>query len=590
MTRQDDIETLAESFYTLADEVQSLIDRKTILEHKLRFATEQYQYLADKYAPAGPEISETLAQLQLPPDLHQPVTIHGAYVPLPKRGQAGCNQHQLALLIRDGRRAAQELAARNVVQDNISSKASTSPPSTVMEQDFTVEGKKGMLQCPFSAVKSEQQSQQQKEEPQHEGEEQKPPNLQQNVSPTGSDKPGGADAAEVTVTAENRSDPTPHDSADPICATMLEEAKSQTAPSSAGAVKCPIRFMDQHSPEEIAHYVETHKHELPRSHAICVRRYNKNEEQIRKLDAKYGSLVSMISGLGHLHQPMLPLPEGGGPEDQAERAELHRSSNERVEDWAKAVSVGAVDGRPGNMNGEDDESYERRSRSRTRAGSLGDCHINAVAGVDEIDGDRQSHFNRPLKEVRLGESPSRPWGIAVPLSSLPNANTEPPLSPPAAPVRMPSPRLGARRPVPLDASSPPKARKCPFDHTKLAAAGAPAFPSPHGHENGPEAGPRQEEPEKGFVLPVVAETESPTTPVKPRMPQAAYMPQTMHTAQMPSSTSYQPAPAFVNFTPPTTATKGDSTAPQMLFTGPVFIGYSMEQAVQFMQHFQNMQK
>lgn len=34
-------QTLAESFSALADEVQSLIDRKTILEHKLRYAREQ---------------------------------------------------------------------------------------------------------------------------------------------------------------------------------------------------------------------------------------------------------------------------------------------------------------------------------------------------------------------------------------------------------------------------------------------------------------------------------------------------------------------------------------------------------------------
>lgn len=33
--------TLVESFNALADEVQSLIDRKTILEHKLRYAHEQ---------------------------------------------------------------------------------------------------------------------------------------------------------------------------------------------------------------------------------------------------------------------------------------------------------------------------------------------------------------------------------------------------------------------------------------------------------------------------------------------------------------------------------------------------------------------
>lgn len=41
MSQQDLAQTLAESFSALADEVQSLIDRKTILEHKLRFAHEQ---------------------------------------------------------------------------------------------------------------------------------------------------------------------------------------------------------------------------------------------------------------------------------------------------------------------------------------------------------------------------------------------------------------------------------------------------------------------------------------------------------------------------------------------------------------------
>lgn len=35
------IQTLAESFVALSDEVQSLVDRKTILEHKLRYAHEQ---------------------------------------------------------------------------------------------------------------------------------------------------------------------------------------------------------------------------------------------------------------------------------------------------------------------------------------------------------------------------------------------------------------------------------------------------------------------------------------------------------------------------------------------------------------------
>jgi len=41
------IQTLTESFIALSDEVQSLIDRKTILEHKLRYAHEQVcQYIS----------------------------------------------------------------------------------------------------------------------------------------------------------------------------------------------------------------------------------------------------------------------------------------------------------------------------------------------------------------------------------------------------------------------------------------------------------------------------------------------------------------------------------------------------------------
>jgi hypothetical protein len=38
-------QTLAESFNALADQVQSLIDHKTILEHKLKFAHEQVSQL-----------------------------------------------------------------------------------------------------------------------------------------------------------------------------------------------------------------------------------------------------------------------------------------------------------------------------------------------------------------------------------------------------------------------------------------------------------------------------------------------------------------------------------------------------------------
>lgn len=45
--------TLVDSFNALADEVQSLTDRKTVLEHKLRFAHEQVSYLCRAPALQG---------------------------------------------------------------------------------------------------------------------------------------------------------------------------------------------------------------------------------------------------------------------------------------------------------------------------------------------------------------------------------------------------------------------------------------------------------------------------------------------------------------------------------------------------------
>ncbi|KAK3341540.1 hypothetical protein B0T25DRAFT_345149 [Lasiosphaeria hispida] len=490
-------QTLAESFNALANEVQALIDHKTILEHKLRFAHEQYQYLADKHAPAIPELSETLAKLQLPPDLQHHSQTATSAVPLPKRGQAGNAQHQIALLIREGRKAAQQLVAAmvDVSKDGGSSKetSSLSPvtenmtsTSTVLEQDFTVEGRKSSLACPFSTARPEAVGF--PHSPEHGGH-------SQNLTST-------------TI------DLTPHKSSDPICAAMQEETMSVPA---QGASKCPIRFLDKHSPEEIAHYVETHKHEIPRSHEVCVRRYQKNEEQIRKLDAKYGNLVSMINDLSHLHQPMLPLAAN------ADLEEVDRSSNQRVENWAQEVITS-------------------------------DPEQAAEAPHDD---DRQSHFDRPLRDVRLGESPSRPWGISVPLAAgLQQEDVQRPESPPPAPVTMHSPLD-----TPQETAAP---RKCPFDHTKLP------FPSYAKVDETSNRG--------GFDR----EAERPCTPVKNRVPP----PSPPHQQPQP-----QPQPTFLN--PAAMASpqpeKGETSGPpQMIFniSGPVFIGYPMEQAMQFMQRFQ----
>ena len=153
-------------------------------------------------------------------------------------------------------------------------------------------------------------------------------------------------------------------------------------PSVSGSVsKCPIRMFDERSPEEIAEYFETHKHEIPRSHEICVKRYQSNAASIRQLDAKYGNLVNMIQGLGMKHQPMLP-----SKEDEEEFADMDAKSIKKVEKWADNVK----------------ENPEEP-----------DLHSALLEEPSDTD-DREGHFDRPLKEVRVGESPSRPWGIPVP--------------------------------------------------------------------------------------------------------------------------------------------------------------------------------
>lgn len=376
----------------------------------------------------------------------------------------------------------------------------TSDLSTALEKDFTVEGKKGQLQCPFSAMQT-----------------------------------NNADGAEQGV-----DDPTPHHSTDPICAAMLEETTSSATPNAAAsATKCPIRYMDKHSPEEIAHYVETHKHELPRSHEVCLRRNQKNEEQIRKLDAKYGNIVSMIADLSHLHAPMLPSAAQNTEVDQEDRV-----SDRRVSDWAQNVSVSATEGLMGDTKDDDEASTDDSDR----------------------DPERTGHFDRPLKEVRVGESPSRPWGISVPIPP-PYAPVDRPVSPPA-PVRMPSP-------APADTLKAPAARpgKCPFDHTKMRLDGPglsefPKMPEP----TSPAPPPATEKP--------AASQPFTTTPLKHPQPVPPHSPPPSH------------QPAFINLPGTSTAKEGPAgvTVPQMVFNGPVFIGYPMESAIEFMKHFQSQQQ
>ncbi|KAL4972719.1 hypothetical protein BDW66DRAFT_143697 [Aspergillus desertorum] len=214
-----------------------------------------------------------------------------------------------------------------------------------LERDFTTtKGTRGSLRCPFS----------------------KPHSLPSE---------DGVDGIKTALPSQN-GDTCGFQNLDPIKEEQLERRSSQ-APSTSvrssnrcPASRCPIRFLDQYSPEEIADYVERHKHEIPRSHAICVKRYSNSS---RQLDAKYGDLTNMIRGLSQKHQAFLP----GRRSSQAAS-----SSAERVEKWAEDVKP--------QTQAEEDEAIDNGA-------------------------DRKGHFDRPLREVRVGESPSRPWGIHVPI-------------------------------------------------------------------------------------------------------------------------------------------------------------------------------
>lgn len=349
-------------------------------------------------------------------------------------------------------------------------------PTTILEQDFTVPGKASKLECPFN--------------------------------PAGKVVAGdnGQTGTGVGKQSEVMRDLTPHQSSDPICAAMYSAASS-VAPSASGSAKCPIRYLDQHSPEEVAKYFETHKHEIPRSHEICVKRYQRNEDDIRKLDAKYGNIVSMIQGLGAKHQPMLPV--SGQDDDVAITAEAERKTIDRVEKWADGINSDGVD------------------------------ENEAVVPVED---DRQSRFDRPMKEIRVGESPSRPWGISVPWNASEDHTSPRPASPPPAPVVM-SDETNAK-------PSRPKG-VCPFGHVaaKPAATGEVMTPAT------PQAG--------VTVL------------------QYDLKPQTAQNTVADEGTR-KAAPVFLQ---PADIKKSEN-GPQMVFTGPVFIGYPVEQAMALMQAWQ----
>lgn len=175
-------------------------------------------------------------------------------------------------------------------------------------------------------------------------------------------------------------------------------------------------------------------------------------------------------------------------EDIVDRDE-EKKSNERVQNWAKGVSVDGI------------------------------SETGAVTPPVEDGEDRERRFDRPMKEVRVGESPSRPWGISVPYVEQTNIQES---------ARRPEESVTRLSKLPV--VSPESTKKCPFDHD-----------------------------------------------IKPKNGELPRM-------DAKSAEGTRPQPAFIQTSDLSRmATNG---GPQMIFTGPVFVGYPIEQAMALMQQWQ----
>ncbi|KAL4945964.1 hypothetical protein BDV06DRAFT_218856 [Aspergillus oleicola] len=378
------LKTLARAFEALLLTTQQLSSKEKLLQQRLEYAHDEYLKLANRTLegldPHSKIVSEKIlgrgdCASPIKSNLINPVDVVKELSEFGNVGDSSLSAITEGLGI--------YRLFLNPDDDGSTGEVATRAGS--LERDFTTRGTRGSLRCPFS----------------------KPHKLASE---------NGVNGIETTLPAQN-GDTCAYQHLDPIKEEQQLERRSSLAPSASArssantrcpASRCPIRFLDQHSPEEIADYVERHKHEIPRSHAICVKRYSNSS---RAMDAKYGDLTNMIRGLSEKHQAFLP----------GHSSRAGSSSVERVEKWAEDVKPQT----PG----------------------------------EENDEDRKGHFDRPLREVRVGESPSRPWGIHVP---IPPPAIDPALDfaaqSPAAPGPAPD------RPIENGASAPKPKGRCPFGH------------------------------------------------------------------------------------------------------------------------------
>lgn len=493
-TDQADVRVLrlAEGFNALMEEYNQLLLRSKTLERSLLEAKSQFQHFIAERGTVSAEDVQGFEFREVPRDIENP--------PCRQAGNerwwmhSGLPMKKKSLLrTRYAVDAVQSLGMDKTSTDDATSKVSSevfpnggssAMPSIVespLEQDFTIPGTPSRLDCPFASMTTRRLSA-------HAA------SVVSRYKPSGIMTPrSSASRANGRVSTPKPSPLALNEDRPELCGAMNSPMKSPTdlaASIQGSGPVCPIRFLEKSSPEDVADYFEKHKHEIPRSHEICVKRYQSNAESIRQLDAKYGNLVSMIQGLGQKHAPMLPEKL-----EQDEETGQEAESTDRVRRWADDVS------------------------------NVAQVHDQAVE-----DEERIPHFDRPMKDVRVGESPSRPWGIQVPISALEEAKVHD-----AEPkVRRQTEELQAKEKP--DTTAQPVG-KCPFAH-----GAPPGMINPHAAN--PE------------TQPVTAVDNRPASP-----PRRSGHPQV--------------SPVFIP-----KLENGDSTKgfPGMTFTGPVFIGYDPDQA------------
>ncbi|KAF2274748.1 uncharacterized protein EI97DRAFT_451541 [Westerdykella ornata] len=478
---------ISQGFVALAGEYQLLLEQQQLLESQLTWAKQQYLDLLKRFSPStlSQDHRVFLQELELARSEQSRVQTH--WLDHISRNDDGERQERVSR-IRTAQSAIQKLHApkdsgvriwsgpsADIDRSNVSPKSAKADMSPI-EKDFTTVGMPSKLGCPFAAGSRRQSS---------------------LATPRSS-------MSRMSQRATRSKRPSFND---PIRAEICgNDMVSASVSIEGSAPVCPIRFLDQHAPEEVAKYFENHKHEIPRSHEICIKRFQSNAEHIEQLDRKYGNLVSMIQGLGQKHQVFLPPePDEDGAEDGVPETEV--KTDKRVHSWAEEVSASLHDVNPDSV------------------GPTGN-------GAEEA---REPHFDRPLKEVRVGESPSRPWGISIPAKYTDNQSSSSVGSAPTA-----SPRSPLEANVEATETSQ-KPSKCPFDHRALG---------------------RMAE-DKGN--PHVEESASPEEPA-----------QADQSTSNPSPPQPSGQPEYPKANP--------QVVPQMVFNGPVFLGYPPEQLMVILQN------